>query len=331
MSRFAREVKLRVRTETTNVNTVGRVVHGRLGYKRLRNGDGPESGRDTSLNRPSQVATTAARSGIRVPFAALLFVGGALVASACGASESSLAAPTGSPLATEDRGVTASHVLLLDFDELVDGALTADTQVRDVSTEMNSAVFVTAENSVSEPPRVTTDLVRASQVLEFARCDQPLECVPGILEVSSDGTLNPGSSDFVYGSSVKMQQGAGAAGANVMQKGYSTDGQGQWKLQVDGEEGRPSCVIVGSDEGPTIKVTSDRSITDGEWHDVSCHWRRGSLTIKIDGVAAGYEVAGQKISVENEAPVRIGGKNLKPGGDFFFGSLDDVFVERPQD
>ncbi|MEV8518091.1 hypothetical protein [Dactylosporangium sp. NPDC051484] len=75
-------------------------------------------------------------------------------------------------------------------------------------------------------------------------------------------------------------------GANVTQKGFSIS-DSQFKLQVDGMAGRPSCVIVGTGS-PTIFVAlASRSVAGERWHQIACSRGNALLTVAVDGVKPG--------------------------------------------
>jgi hypothetical protein len=68
----------------------------------------------------------------------------------------------------------------------------------------------------------------------------PAECCGHVvLEVPSDAALNPGRAVFTFGATVRMTAAQTSPAANVMQKGYASTPEGEWKLQVDGGAGRP--------------------------------------------------------------------------------------------
>jgi hypothetical protein len=115
-------------------------------------------------------------------------------------------------------------------------------------------------------------------------------------------------------------------GSNVVQKGFSTGG-GQFKLQVDGKEGLPSCVLAGAQQGgPLYVAISASTVADGRWHQVTCVRRGTSLTVSVDGAEVGRVAVPAELSVSNDDPVRIGGKGTGPNNDQYHGVLDDVFV-----
>ena len=155
-----------------------------------------------------------------------------------------------------------------------------------------------------------------------ARCGATSGCPRAILEVAPDSALDPGESDFEFGASVWLAPDQTTRGSNIVQKGRFAAGDGLWKLQVDSDEGEPSCVIrSGSD---LLTVRSRVSIADGSWHSVRCLRDRDGVTIQVDGTAD--REAGGAGSVSNTWPVRIGGPGVGERDDQFHGRIDDVYL-----
>jgi len=157
------------------------------------------------------------------------------------------------------------------------------------------------------------------------RCTaSPSSCPRAILEGARVDALNPGTRPVRYGASVRMTSADTSAGANVLQKGFSVGGATQYKLQVDGSAGRPSCVIA----SPTriYRIVAGISVSDGRWHAVACLRSGAKLGITIDGVARGSTSVPAGLSIANSEPLRVGGKGVNPGNDQFAGQIDDVFV-----
>jgi hypothetical protein len=138
--------------------------------------------------------------------------------------------------------------------------------------------------------------------------------------------LNPGTRPFRYGAAVRLDATETAPGENVLQKGYSL-GASQFKLQIDGAAGRPSCVIVGTASPRIYVLVADRSVADDQWHQVECTRSGASVTISVDGAVAGRQTVPATLSVANNEPLRVGGKGLSPNNDQYHGAVDDVFVE----
>src|SRR5207245_10131666 len=101
-------------------------------------------------------------------------------------------------------------------------------------------------------------------------------CPRAILEGSDDPRLDPGTRPVRYGASVLLPPDQAAPGENVVQKGFATS-PGQWKLQVDGYAGRPSCTVGG------YLVRSAVPVADGRRHDIMCEISAGWCTLLDDG------------------------------------------------
>jgi hypothetical protein len=153
------------------------------------------------------------------------------------------------------------------------------------------------------------------------------QCPRAILDAGANNTLNPGLRAFRWGAAVLMAPDEVSKGANVLQKGYSQMGT-QFKLQVDGAKGVPTCVIAGPGNGAhAIHVArAGQGIADGRWHTVDCVRDGAVLRILVDGAAQGETTIPADLSVENNAPLRIGGKGVATNNDQFHGTLDDLYV-----
>jgi hypothetical protein len=151
-------------------------------------------------------------------------------------------------------------------------------------------------------------------------------CARAILETSGDvSALNPGSRDIRFGADIKLPRDETSDGENVVQKGFATGGS-EYKLQVDGVAGMPSCALVGV-SSPTIYLAkSSVSIDDGEWHAVTCGLHAGVLSITVDGIVRGKRNVPKSLIVSNSDELRIGGKGTSTNNDQFDGELDDVWV-----
>lgn len=151
-------------------------------------------------------------------------------------------------------------------------------------------------------------------------------CPKAVIEVDDDPALDPGPEDYEWGASVLLDADETSKGSNIVQKGFSVGGGSQWKLQVDGDNGHPSCVVVGEGESTIHDVYADVTIADGAWHDVSCRRDAGKLIISVDGAKRKSRAIPKGLTISPAGPMRIGGKSLKPNNDQFFGTLDDVYV-----
>lgn len=212
-----------------------------------------------------------------------------------------------------------TEVLSLSFDESTrtqDGA-TAFANDRDPG--MVGRVEVANGGAVVTTP----GLAGRGSALRFPdACAAQRGCARGLVEIEHSADLNPGPSDFSYGASVLLEPDQTAEGSNVVQKGrFGTEG-GQWKLQVDTLDGRPSCVVRDADT--VVSVRSPTSVADSRWHPLVCSKDASGLTISVDGDPTHEQAA--LGDVANELPVRIGSAGLGDGDDQFHGSIDDVFL-----
>ena len=163
----------------------------------------------------------------------------------------------------------------------------------------------------------------AGHAIGFPAC-----CAPVVLEAASGPDLNPGRAAFSYGATVLLAADRTGPGENVVQKGYATSPGGEWKLQVDGYAGRPSCVLVGAGAATRYVALAGGSVADGQWHQLTCRRTGTALSIAVDGTVAGVRSVPAALAVDNAVPLRIGGKGAGPGNDQYHGAVDDVFVER---
>lgn len=164
------------------------------------------------------------------------------------------------------------------------------------------------------------------QAVRFpAKCaDKPRRCPHAALQSPGGAGLNPGSRDFAFGASVLLPHHQTSKGQNIVQKGYSATSS-QWKLQVDGRRGRPSCVLVGTRPGIKI-VRSSVTVADGRWHTVECRRRGTWLAVLVDGAVRGNRPVATSLSVSNDKPLSLGGKGAFADNDQFHGTMDDVWV-----
>lgn len=153
--------------------------------------------------------------------------------------------------------------------------------------------------------------------------DEP--CPRIALRAPDSADLDPGTRPIRWGASVRLAADQTTKGENVVQKGYSARGS-QYKLQVDGLAGDPSCVMV-DDERPRIHVAkSSVSVADGQWHTLECRRRGDRLVVLVDGTQRGSAGVPADLSVRNRIPLSVGGKGSFTDNDQFQGELDDVWV-----
>ncbi|HEX8630642.1 MAG TPA: LamG-like jellyroll fold domain-containing protein, partial [Catenuloplanes sp.] len=152
----------------------------------------------------------------------------------------------------------------------------------------------------------------------------PASCPRSILEGVRDDELNPGTRPVRFGATVRMTRADTSDGANVVQKGYSVGGGTQFKLQVDGAAGRPSCVVASA--GTIYRTVAPVRVADGEWHQLTCARTGSALTITVDGVVKGSIEVPPELSIVTPEPLRVGGKGANAGNDQYSGRIDDVFL-----
>lgn len=172
-----------------------------------------------------------------------------------------------------------------------------------------------------------TSVVRdKGRAVQFPRrCLRRGACPQAILESPHDETLNPGAAPLRWGATVLLSANQTSAGQNLVQKGYANQ-RGEYKLQVDGRAGRPSCVLVGTGGDRIHRAQSPVTVADGQWHALECRRAASTLVLLVDHVVRARATVPARLSVRNTAPVRIGGKHLGGRNDQFHGALDDVWI-----
>jgi concanavalin A-like lectin/glucanase superfamily protein len=146
------------------------------------------------------------------------------------------------------------------------------------------------------------------------------------LRTRTTDDLNPGTRPIRYGASVRLSPDETGKGENIVQKGFSTRGS-QYKLQIDGTPGRPSCVLVDDRRTRIHSVYSGVGVADGRWHTLECRRAGARLTVLVDGVIRGTGAVPAGLSVRNRIPLSIGGKGSFTDNDQFQGLLDEVWVQ----
>jgi hypothetical protein len=153
--------------------------------------------------------------------------------------------------------------------------------------------------------------------------DEP--CPRIALRAPTAADLDPGTRPIRWGAAVKLSADETTKGENVVQKGYSAGGS-QYKLQIDGHAGDPSCVMV-DDRRPEIHLAmSSVSVADGQWHTVECRRSGADLVVLVDGEERGSTTLPADLSVRNRIPFSVGGKGSFTNNDQFQGELDDIWV-----
>ncbi|MFG1605336.1 LamG-like jellyroll fold domain-containing protein [Actinoplanes sp. NPDC049265] len=152
------------------------------------------------------------------------------------------------------------------------------------------------------------------------------KCPHVVLQAPHAADLNPGRRPIIFGASVRLPAAETTKGQNVVQKGYSTQGS-QYKLQIDGRLGRPSCVLVDVARRGIHLAYSSVSVADGDWHAIQCNRLGRVLSVVVDGQVRGRSTVPATLSVVNRAPLSIGGKGAYRDNDQFQGAVDDVWVQ----
>jgi hypothetical protein len=149
-------------------------------------------------------------------------------------------------------------------------------------------------------------------------------CPKLVLQATDTPDLNPGSGPLRYGAGVLLSKAEGSAPENILQKGFSTGGQ--YKLQVDGISGKPSCGMSDKEEGTVYLARSRTTINDGHWHTLECRRSGSTLAILVDDQQQASTEIPATLSVVTPQPFSIGGKGVGADNDQFHGSVDDVWI-----
>ncbi len=151
-------------------------------------------------------------------------------------------------------------------------------------------------------------------------------CPRVVLQAASAPALNPGAKDLRYGAYVQLSPAETSSGENILQKGTSSAPGGQYKLQVDGASGRPSCVLSGKDAPALHVAKSPKSISDGAWHTIACRRTGPKLEILVDDQVQGSATLPAGLTIDNGQPLSLAGKGTGANNDQFHGGLDDAWV-----
>lgn len=158
--------------------------------------------------------------------------------------------------------------------------------------------------------------------------ESPSVCPRAVFELAASRGLNPGRGDFSMSATLLLQPWQTSDGSNVLQKGWNRGGGGQYKLQVDGDAGRPACVLVGTGTTSTYRVVGPSSVADGAWHELGCRRAGDRLQVVVDGDVRAWTRVPASLSVRNDAVVRVGAKGLGARDvDQFQGVLGRILVD----
>lgn len=242
---------------------------------------------------------------------------GCATSSCAGGDDPPGAAPRPAASTGPDLSGSALWLSFEDQDLNYDG----DTEYPDASGLPFAGLVVTSNGGVVEE---VAGVDGRGDALAFPeKCEAATGCPRAMLEVPPDPALDPGTSDFEFGAAVWLAPDQTAKGSNIVQRGRFDTGGGQWKLQIDGLAGRPSCVVRAGEDA--LIVRSKTSVADSAWHRVSCRRDATGIEIDVDGEVARTD--GSTGSVSTEWPLRIGSPGVGDQDDQFHGRIDDVFVK----
>jgi len=173
--------------------------------------------------------------------------------------------------------------------------------------------------------KITLTPHATGQALTFPAKCTGVTCPRLVLQAVDTPDLNPGTKPLQYGASVLLAAAETSTGENVLQKGYSTGG-GQYKLQVDGVSGKPSCGMSGSGEKGLHLARSRQSIADGSWHSLECRRTGPTLSILVDDQVQATAPVPEDLSISSAQPFSVGGKGVGADNDQFHGSVDDIWI-----
>ncbi|HEY0535982.1 MAG TPA: LamG-like jellyroll fold domain-containing protein [Actinoplanes sp.] len=163
------------------------------------------------------------------------------------------------------------------------------------------------------------------QALTFPPKCTGTTCPRLVLQAADTVDLNPGSGPLAYGAGILLDPAETTSGENILQKGYSTGG-GQYKLQVDGVSGKPSCGMSDKTATTSYLARSRVSIADGKWHSVECRRTGPTLAVYVDDQMQSNVAIPAALAVVTTEPFSLGGKGVGANNDQFHGSLDDVWI-----
>ncbi|GAB1692852.1 LamG-like jellyroll fold domain-containing protein [Krasilnikovia sp. M28-CT-15] len=195
-----------------------------------------------------------------------------------------------------------------------------DTVLQDTSGHGHNLLAVTSRGGAITP------IARATgHALAFPTACTVEPCPRIALRAASTPDLNPGTQPLRFGASIKLRHDQTSSGQNLVQKGYSAHSS-QYKLQIDGLAGKPSCAMV-DDAHPHIWLAkSSITVADGRWHHLECRRAGSTLTILVDAVARGTRTIPATLSVTNPNPLCIGSKGAYLDNDQYHGILSDVWI-----
>jgi hypothetical protein len=197
----------------------------------------------------------------------------------CGSNDDdSPAAPSPTPTPT-----SPPPALLLDFDSNLEVGLDADS----VENAGTGNVDVDVRTSGAAKIEVVKGPDGGNAVRFPAYTGAPKAPAAVLVAADqSDGTLDPGDSDFTFGASFSLDEKSSGSeadnGDNLIQRG-TFDSPDQFKLQLDHDV--PSCRILGA--AGEVFVKAEDPIDPGSWYAVSCKRSASEVTLKVKAYDGG--------------------------------------------
>jgi hypothetical protein len=149
---------------------------------------------------------------------------------------------------------------------------------------------------------------------------------PQRIDTVASSQLDPGTRNFTVTVRFKTTRPEG----NILQKGQSgATPPGMYKVQLDDGGGRVLCSFISANG--SASVWSSNTVTDGQWHVVTCTRTAHQATVTVDGVVRGT-INHSTGTIASKLPLSIGGKSscTQTKGhwcDYFWGSIDYVVIQ----
>jgi hypothetical protein len=222
---------------------------------------------------------------------------------------------TAPPTSSAQQQATSGTRLLFTFNQ---DSLSGGTRVTDSAGRPDNGRVLTGQGGAIKP--VAHGQGKAAQFP--ARCLNA-GCPRAIINVADKPRLNPDGRRFSFGAEVHLTPQQAVWRSTVIQKGKYSSPRGRWRLRVDGDTGRPYCLVKGT-KG-LVRIRAERGIANGAWHQLTCTRRGPSLRLLVDGSVVASKT-GPIGRVANGAPIRVGGFATFRNNNQFFGRMDNVFL-----
>ncbi len=143
-----------------------------------------------------------------------------------------------------------------------------------------------------------------------------------VVPASSD--FNPGNANFSFAMHVNFTTVPSAAvGDYDLLRGPT---RGAYKLEIVARSNRTKAVALCFFEGSAARASlaAGPNLADGRWHALECRKTASAIQLLVDGVT--FTKAAKVGSLTNTAPVSLGAKAYRGGGDWYRGLMDEVSV-----